>query len=181
MPKYVHDQRTGAGYGSLSGRGFQNKPSLAGSRFPYNSDDSDLEQEENMSDEDKETRAVVGLRLNYSNLAQQPSTSSRHDYFTMAKNRMDLSESETPGTSLSGMVPFPLKRFNGPAIGGMSDNPSYTVAPGRIDGSPYGWTKGKMSPIFGGEDAPPRFMDAIDPEVRNKVSKKLKVSRLKQW
>jgi len=181
MPKFVHDQRTGAGYGSLSGRGFQNKPSLAGSRFPYNGDDSDPAQEEEMPDEDKETRAIVQQRLSYSNLARQPSSSSRHDFFTMSKNRLDLAESETPATTLSGMVPFPLKKFDGPAIGGMSDNPSYTVAPGRIGGSPYGWTKGMMSPNQPGDAAPPRFMDAIDPEIRNKVSKKLKVSRLKMW
>ena len=180
MPKYVHDQRTGAGYGSLSGRGFQNKPSLAGSRFPYNTDESDPEEEESMSDEDKETRAIIRHRMNYSNLAKQPSASSRHDYFTMAKNRLDLAENDTPRTTMLGMVPFPMKRFDGPAIGGMSDNPSYTVGPGRIDGSPYGWTKGAMTPMFGGQDAPPRFMDAIDPEIRNRVQKKLKINRLKQ-
>jgi hypothetical protein len=180
MPRYVHDQRTGAGYGSLSGRGFQNKPSLAGARFPYNDDPSSEEEEEELSDEMRGTRAGVGAKLNYSNIAREPSTSSRHDYFTMAKNRLDLAESDSPRTTLSGMVPFPLQRFDGPVVGGMSDNPSYTVAPGRIDGSPYGWTKGVMMRTQKGQDAPPRFMDAIDPEIRNKVSRKLKISRLKQ-
>jgi hypothetical protein len=37
-----------------------------------------------------------------------------------------------------------------------------------------------MSKKWGGEDAPPRFMDAIDPEVRQRVGKKLKIARLKQ-
>ena len=98
----------------------------------------------------------------------------------MSKNRLNLAETDTPGTTLKGMVPFPMRKFDGPAIGGHSANASYRLAPGRLDGSPYGWSRGAMNKQWGGQDAPPRFMDAIDPEVRQRVDKKLKIARLKQ-
>jgi hypothetical protein len=177
MPGFAHDQRIGAGYGAVSGRGLRHNPSIAGGRFPYNNDDSEPEV---LDDEEIETRNIIGKQLNYSNMAREPVASMPRDYFTMSKNRLNLAESETPGTTLSGMVPFPMRKFDGPAIGGHSANTSYRLAPGRIDGSPYGWVKGAMSKKWGGEDAPPRFMDAIDPEVRQRVGKKLKIARLKQ-
>jgi|LakMenEpi03Aug12_release.lakeMendotaPanAssembly.Ray.scaffolds.fasta_scaffold302861_2 hypothetical protein len=175
MPRYVHDQRVGAGYGAIGGRGLRHGDFMSGARFPYNNDDS---EPQDIDDEMQDTKDKIGLKLNFSNIAREPSKSSRRDFFTMSKNRLDLSENDSPRTTLSGMVPFPLQKFTGPAIGGQSDNPSYTVAPGRIDGSPYGWVKGVMTPSFGAEDAPPRFMDAIDPDVRERSRKKLKIARL---
>jgi hypothetical protein len=133
-----------------------------------------------MDDEDQETRDIIGRRLSHSNIAREPSQSMRRDYFTMSKNRLNLAETDSQARTLLGMVPFPMQRIDGPAIGGHSSNRAYRVAPGRIDGSPYGWTKGAMNKKWGDEnEAPPRFMDAIDPEVREKVSLKLKIPRLR--
>lgn len=176
MPKFVHDQRTGAGYGFIGRKGFQN-PSPAGSSFPYSEED-DQEPQEELDDETLNLKARINGRLGYSNLGREPSD-QRQDFFTMAKSRMDLAESESPMGTLTGMVPFPMRGFDGPALGGSSSNPAYTVSPGRIDGSPYGWSRGAMSPMLKGEDAPDRFMDVIDPEVRERVRKKLKIARLK--
>jgi hypothetical protein len=178
MPKYVHDQRTGAGYGYIGRKGFQSEPVKAGNSFPYDGPDTEYRDDEDLDDEDLDLRALINNKLSYNNLGRAPSD-RRTDHFTMAKNRLDLSESETPGTSLVGLVPFPMRHFDGPAVGGMSDNPSYTVAPGRIDGSPYGWTRGVMTKRDDGPPAPSRFLDAIDPEIRDRVQKKLKIARLK--
>lgn len=178
MPKFVHDQRTGAGYGFLGRKGFQTDPAKAGSTFPYSNPDEFHRDDEDLDDEVLDLRAMINNRLSYNNLAQRPSD-RRTDHFTMAKHRYDLSESETPGTTLVGLVPFPMRRFDGPALGGMSDNPSFRVAPGRIDGSPYGWGRGVMTKLDDGPQAPSRFLDAIDPEVRDRVQKKLRISRLK--
>lgn len=138
----------------------------------YDSDDTDLDNET------LDLKAMINGRLGYNNLGREPN-SQRTDHFTMAKNRLDLAEGEEPMGTLSGLVPFPMRGFDGPALGGSSSNPAYTVSPGRIDGSPYGWTRGTMSPMIKGEDAPERFMDVIDPEVRERVRKKLKIARLK--
>lgn len=177
MPRFVHDQRTGAGYGSIGGKGFQSKDQKSGKTFPY-------QQEENLGDEDLEDedldlKAKINKRLSYGNLGRPPETYSRTDRFTMSKNRLNLAENDSNARTLIGLVPFPMRRFDGPAIGGSSSNPSYTVAPGRIDGSPYGWTKGHLSPLLPAEEAPPRFLDAIDPEIRERSRKKLKIARLK--
>jgi hypothetical protein len=178
MPKFVHDQRTGAGYGYLGRKGFQSDPSKSGSTFPYSDQVGPYRDDEDLDDEDLDLRALINNRLSYNNLGRGP-TDQRTDHFTMAKNRLDLSESETPGTTLTGIVPFPMRRFDGPALGGHSVNPAYTVAPGRLDGSPYGWVRGRLSRMDPEEQAPSRFLDAIDPEVRERVKMKLKVARLK--
>lgn len=178
MPKFVHDQRTGAGYGFVGRKGFQTQQK-AGNIFPYQQDDDIIEDE--LSDEDMNLKARINKKLSYGNLGRQPEPSNRVDRFTLAKNRLDLAESDDSNNTriLIGLVPFPMRKFDGPAIGGASVNPSYTVAPGRIDGSPYGWTKGELSPLLPAEDAPPRFLDVIDPEVRERSRKKLKIARLK--
>jgi hypothetical protein len=179
MPKYVHDQRTGAGYGFTGRKGFQN-PTPAGSSFPYSVDDTPYApDQEEPDDELLNLKAKISGRLGYGNLGKEPNPYVRTDRFTMAKNRLDLAEGESPMGTLSGLVPFPMRGFDGPALGGSSSNPSYTVSPGRIDGSPFGWARGVMSPMIKGEDAPARFMDAIDPEIRDRVKKKLKIARLK--
>ena len=177
MPKFVHDQRTGAGYGFTGRKGFQGGYNQSGNLFPYNTDDSSAETED---ETDLNLKARINKKLSYGNIARPPETYSRSDRFTLSKNRLDLAESDDHTASiLIGLVPFPMKKFDGPVIGGDSMNPSYRTKPGRIDGSPYGWTKGAMSPILPAYDAPPRFMDAIDPEIRNRVGKKLKIARLK--
>ena len=179
MPRFVHDQRTGAGYGYTGRKGFQSQPTQSGDAFPYGSKTPDLEQDaQDNTDQVKNLHAKINQRLGYGNLAREPEPFSRTDRFTLAKSRFNLAENDSNARTLIGMVPFPMRRFDGPAIGGSSVNPSYTVAPGRIDGSPYGWTKGKMSPRIPEPDSPPRFMDAIDPEFRENVRKKLKIARL---
>lgn len=175
MPKFVHDQRTGAGYGSLR-KGFQSDPQKSGSKFPYN-DESD--PPEDLDDDELNLRALINKSLGYNNLSRPPEYTNRTDRFTMSKNRLNLAENESNARTLIGLVPFPMRKFDGPAIGGASVNPSYTVAPGRIDGSPYGWTKGELSPLLPSKEAPVRFLDVIDPDVRERVSKKLKIARLK--
>lgn len=178
MPKFVHDQRTGAGYGFTGRNGFQTNSTKSGSRFPYNEETEEPEEEE--SDDFLNLKAQINNKVSYGNLARPPETFSRTDRFTMSKNRLDLSEnSETPAKILIGLVPFPMHKFDGPVVGGDSLNPSYRTGPGRIDGSPYGWTKGAMSPMLPTTDSLPRFMDAIDPELRGNVAKKLKIARLK--
>lgn len=177
MPKFVHDQRTGAGYGFTGRGGFQTTSMKSGSRFPYNQEPEYSEEDD---DEFLDLKARINKKVSYGNMARSPEPFSRTDRFTLSKNRMDLSEnSETPAKILIGLVPFPMQRFDGPVIGGDSMNPSYRTKPGRIDGSPYGWTKGAMSPILPSTNSPPRFMDAIDPEIRGRVAKKLKIARLK--
>jgi len=175
MPRFVHDQRTGAGYGSLKS-GFQSSTSSASSTFPYSEESS---PPEDADDAELNLRALISKSLCYNNLSRPPERTSRTDRFTMSKNRLDLSESESNARTLIGLVPFPMKKFDGPAIGGTSVNPSYTVAPGRIDGSPYGWTKGAISPLLPIKNAPERFLDVIDPAVRERVKKNLKIARLK--
>jgi hypothetical protein len=177
MPRLVHDPRQGAGYGYTGRKGFQSHPTTAGNTFPY-SEEGDRDDED-LDDDELDLRAAVNKRLSYGNLARPPETYSRTDRFTVAKNRLNLAENDTPRTTLSGLVPFPMRKFDGPAIGGSSSNPSYTVAPGRIDGSPYGWTKGALSPLLPGPEAPMRFMDVIDPSVRERVKRNLKISRIK--
>jgi hypothetical protein len=178
MPKFVHDQRTGAGYGFLGRKGFQTDPVKAGSTFPYSDPDGPYRDDEDLNDDELDLRALINKKLSYNNLGHAP-VDKRSDRFTMAKHRYDLSESETPGTTLVGLVPFPMRRFDGPALGGTSANASYRVAPGRIDGSPYGWTRGVMTKLDDGPAAPSRFLDAIDPEIRASIKKKLQIARLK--
>lgn len=177
MPKFVHDQRTGGGYGYLGRKGFQSDPQRGPSTFPYQLDDTN--RNEDLDDEELNIRAKINKKLSYGNLGRSPEPYSRTDRFTLAKNRLNLAESETPGTTLVGLVPFPMRRFDGPAIGGHSVNPSYTVAPGVVDVSPAGWTRGDVSLADKWPDAPSRFIDAIDPEIREKTRKKLKIARLK--
>jgi hypothetical protein len=177
MPKFVHDQRTGGGYGYLGRKGFQSDPQKGPAAFPYQTDDT--VRDEDLSDEDLNLRAKINRRLSYGNLGRSPEPYSRTDRFTLAKNRLNLAESETPGTTLIGMVPFPMRRFDGPAIGGHSVNPSYRVAPGVVDVSPAGWTRGDVKLADEGPAAPPRFIDAVDPEIRERARKKLKIARLK--
>jgi|GEM_PF-4045781 len=176
MPKFVHDQRTGAGYGFTGRKGFQTEPTKSGNTFPYTQEDGPKEE---IEDEMLDLKAMINKKLSYGNLGRPPESYSRTDRFTLSKNRLNLAESESHISILSGLVPFPMKGFDGPAIGGTSVNPAYTVAPGRIDGSPYGWTKGVLSPMIDTPDAPSRFLDAIDPEIRDRVGKKLKIARIK--
>lgn len=179
MPRLVHDQLTGAGYGFIGRKGFQNNQ-IAGNKFPYNTEDS----EENKADEEDEDHlrliTLINKKLSYSNLARNPEPYSRSDRFTMAKNRLDLSESETPRTTLIGMVPFPMRKFDGPAIGGSSDNASFRLSPGVVDVNPRGWSSGdvKSKPVE--INAPLRFVDAVNPEIQKRTRKKLKISRLSQ-
>jgi len=175
MPKFVHDLRIGAGYGFTGRKGFQN-PEVSGNLFPYNVSEEDPEDSEEL---DKDINTRINKKISYNNLAQVPNPYTRSDRFTLAKNRLDLSENETPAKILIGLVPYPMKKFDGPALGGSSSNAAYRTGPGRIDGSPYGWTKGALSPILPFEDAPSRFLDIINPEVREKASRKLKIARLK--
>lgn len=180
MPKFVHDQRTGAGYGFVGRKGFQN-PEMAGDKFPYNVENSSEEIDYDVDDQELNLRAKINKRLSYGNLARQPEPFSRTDRFTMAKNRLDLAEgSETPRTTLSGIVPFPMRKFDGPAIGGTSSNPSFTVAPGIVDVDPRGWSMGdvKSSPVT--IQSPSRFVDAVNPDLRARIGKKLKIARLSQ-
>lgn len=177
MPKFVHDQRTGSGYGYLGRKGFQSEPQKGPATFPYQSDDAS--RDDDLSDEDLNLRAKINKRLSYGNLGRQPEPYSRTDRFTLAKNRLNLAESETPGTTLVGMVPFPMRKFDGPAIGGHSVNPSYRVAPGVVDIAPAGWTRGDVSLADKWPDAPSSFIDAVDPEIRERTRKKLKIARLK--
>lgn len=177
MPRFVHDQRTGGGYGYLGRKGFQSNPTMAGGSFPYQPEEEF--EEEDLDDETLNLKARINKRLGYGNLGRSPEPYSRTDRFTLAKNRLNLAESETPGTTLVGLVPFPMRRFDGPAIGGHSVNPSYTVAPGVVDVSPAGWTRGDVSLADKWPDAPPRFVDAINPELRERTRKKLKIARLK--
>jgi hypothetical protein len=179
MPKFVHDLRIGAGYGFTGRKGFQSSLTPSGASFPYNdADEFESEEHAEETDQMKNLHARINQKIGYGNLARPPED-RRTDRFTLAKNRLNLAEGESNARTLIGLVPFPLKRFDGPVIGGASTNPSYTTAPGRIDGSPYGWTKGILSPLIPAQDAPPRFMDAIDPEFREKVKGKLKISRIK--
>jgi hypothetical protein len=179
MPKYAHDQRTGAGYGFTGRKGFQN-PTPSGESFPYSDADTPYESDQSELDDDElNLKVLINNRLGYNNLGRQRGD-QRADRSTLSKNvRLDLAESESPMGTLTGLVPFPMRRFDGPAMGGSSSNASFTVAPGRIDGSPYGWTRGVMSPLAPDQDAPSRFMDAIDPEVRDRIKNKLKITRLK--
>lgn len=178
MPKYVHDLRVGAGYGFTGRKGFQN-PEMAGSKFPYNNDDEDG-YDDDSNEIDLNLRARINKKLSYGNLAKKPNPYSRTDRFTLAKNRFDLSESGTPGTTLVGLVPFPMKKFMGPAIGGSSSNPSFTSSPGVVDLDPRGWSMGdvKSKPVE--IDSPSRFIDAINPDLRERTRKKLKIARLSQ-
>lgn len=180
MPKFVHDLRIGAGYGFTGRKGFQN-PDVSGNLFPYNVDTSEINDEESEDEESLNLSAEINNKISYGNLAKQPNYFSRVDRFTLAKNRLNLAESESNARTLIGLVPYPMRSFDGPALGGDSVNPSYRTRPGRIDGSPYGWTKGVLSPMLPAEDSPPRFMDAINPDVRERANKKLKISRLKQF
>ena len=177
MPKFVHDQRTGGGYGYLGRKGFQSEPTKAGSTYPYQDEDLDIDPD--LDDETMNLKAMINNRLSYSNLGRSPEPYSRTDRFTLAKNRLNLAESETPGTTLVGLVPFPMRKFDGPAIGGHSVNPSYTIAPGVVDVSPAGWTRGDVSLADKWPDAPSRFVDAIDPELRERTRKKLSIARIK--
>jgi hypothetical protein len=180
MPKFVHDQRTGAGYGFTGRKGFQN-PEKSGDKFPYNTENSDEEEAYDDSDSGLNLRALINKKVSYGNLAKRPEPFSRTDRFTMAKNRLDLAEnSATPRTTLSGIVPFPMRKFDGPALGGTSSNPSFTVAPGVVDVDPRGWSMGdvKANPVT--DQAPFRFVDAVNPDLRERTRKKLKIARLSQ-
>ena len=177
MPKFVHDQRTGAGYGFTGRKGFQTNPSVSGNLFPYNSGDSS--DEEDLDDEFMNLKASINKKVSYSNLAKEPSPFSRTDRFTMSKNRLNLAENDNPISILQGIVPFPMRGFDGPAMGGSSENPAFRVKPGRIDGSPYGWTKGMMFKSQEEMEGLNRFLDAIDPELREKTKMKLKIARIK--
>lgn len=177
MPKFVHDQRTGAGYGFTGRKGFQTNPSVSGNLFPYNSVES--EDEENQDEEFLNLKARINKRVSYGNLAKEPEPFSRTDRFTMSKNRLNLAENDDPVRILQGIVPFPMRGFDGPAIGGSSDNPSFRVKPGRIDGSPYGWTRGALFKRQDAIEGPSRFLDAIDPDLREKTKMKLKIARIK--
>jgi hypothetical protein len=180
MPKFAHDQRLGAGYGFVGRKGFQN-PEKAGDKFPYNVENSDEDESYDDSDVGLNLRSLINKKLSYSNLAKRPEPFSRTDRFTMAKNRMDLAEgSDTPRTTLSGMVPFPMRKFDGPALGGTSSNPSFTVAPGVVDVDPRGWSMGDVKSATVTLSAPSRFVDAVDPELRERIRKKLKIARLSQ-
>jgi hypothetical protein len=175
MPRFVHDQRVGAGYGFTGRKGFQTQNQVAAPEFPYRESSSS----EEFDDEELDLKALINKKLSYGNLGRRPEPYSRSDRFTLAKNRLDLAESQTPGTTLVGIVPFPMRRFDGPAIGGHSVNPSYTVSPGVVDVSPAGWTRGDVSLADKWPDAPARFVDAINPDLREKTRKKLKIARLK--
>lgn len=177
MPKFVHDQRTGAGYGFTGRKGFQN-PEMAGGKFPYNDESEDKAED---SDEfDMNFHARVNQKLGYGNLARQPNPLSRSDRFTMAKSRLDLSENDTPRTTLSGLVPYPMHKFNGPAVGGSSSNASFRNAPGVVDVDPRGWSMGDVKAAAVDIPAPSRFLDAIDHDLRERTRKKLKISRISQ-
>jgi hypothetical protein len=178
MPRFVHDQRTGAGYGFVGRKGFQNTQ-IAGDKFPYNTENT-RENEEDGDEDDLDLRAMINKRLSYGNLARKPEPYSRTDRFTMSKNRLDLAESGTPRTTLIGMVPFPMRKFDGPAVGGSSSNPSFTVSPGVVDVDPRGWSMGDVKSKTEELRAPLRFVDAVNPEIRERVGKKLKIARLKQ-
>jgi hypothetical protein len=179
MPRFAHDQRAGAGYGFTGRKGFQN-PVSAGESFPYSEADTPYEAEQSALDDDElNLKVLINNRLGYNNLGR-PRGDQRADRSTLSKNvRLDLAESESSMGTLTGLVPFPMRRFDGPALGGSSSNAAFTVAPGRIDGSPYGWTRGVLSRSIPGQDAPSRFLDAIDPEVRDRIKNKLKIARLK--
>lgn len=152
---------------------------MAGSKFPYNVED-DNREDADISNDELDLKALINGRLGYGNLARTPEPFSRTDRFTFAKNRLDLSESETPGTTLSGLVPFPMRRFDGPAIGGTSSNPSFTVSPGIVDLDPRGWSMGDVKAKQANVNAPLRFVDAVDPDFRESIRKRLKISRINQ-
>lgn len=177
MPKFVHDQRAGAGYGFTGRKGFQTQYSKSGSKFPYNSED-DVE-EQDLDDEELNLKARINKKVGYGNLGRQPEPFSRTDRFTLSKNRLNLAESESNARTLIGLVPFPMRKFDGPALGGASVNPAYTLSPGVVDVSPSGWTRGDVSMADKWPEAPSRFVDAINPEIREKTRKKLKIARLK--
>ena len=179
MPRFVHDQRTGAGYGFVGRKGFQNNQ-IAGNKFPYNTEDNEKNEDSEEDEDHLNLKASINKKLSYGNLARKPEPYSRSDRFTMAKNRLDLAESETPRTTLVGMVPFPMRKFDGPAIGGSSANASFRIAPGVVDVDPRGWSMGDVKSKSEDISAPLRFVDAVNPEIRERARKKLKIARLSQ-
>lgn len=177
MPKFAHDPQIGAGYGLIKTK--FDRPSQAGKMFPYNGDTSD-ESELNSSNEIEILRNQIAQLLNYSNYAKQPGN-GRTDRNTFTKARLSLESHEIDNSdkrTLTGMVPYPMKRFDGPPIGSQATGKIYTIAPGRLTGSPYGWTRGVMSRDDEGPVMPHNFMSAIDPDLLQRTKMKLKLKRL---
>lgn len=177
MPKFSHDPQTGAGYGLIKTK--FDRPTQAGKMFPYNVDNSD-DTEVDSSNEIELLRNQIAQLLNYSNYARQPGT-GRTDRSTLTKARLSLESREIDNSdarTLTGMVPYPMRRFDGPPIGSQPMGKIYTIAPGRLTGSPYGWTRGVMSRDDKGPVMPHDFMSAIDPDLLQKTKMKLKLKRL---
>ena len=92
MPKFVHDQRTGAGYGFTGRKGFQTEPAKSADTFPYTQEES---PEEDLGDEILDLKARINKKLSYGNLGRPPEPYSRTDRFTLSKNRLNLAEAES--------------------------------------------------------------------------------------
>lgn len=174
MSNFVNDANVGSGYGSIITK-FA-KDTKAGQLFPYNNVQNSEEDEEI---DDDPMRIDVSNKINYSNFSCAPSN-NRTDRDTLGTKGLAerVLDDQTDRRTLVGMVPFPLRKFDGPAIGGLSTNSIYTIAPGRKSGSPYGWTKGVMTKNDAGPIAPMRFMDVIDQDLLQKTKMKLKIKRL---
>jgi len=174
MSNFVNDANVGSGYGSIITK-FA-KDTKAGQLFPYNNVQNSEEDEEI---DDDPMRIDVSNKINYSNFSCAPSN-NRTDRDTLGTKGLAerVLDDQTDRRTLTGMVPFPLRGFSGPPIGGGAGGKLITMAPGRIGGSPYGWTRGAMTKIDDGPIAPARFMDAIDPEILQRTKMKLKLRRL---
>lgn len=175
MSYFSHDNKAGGSYGSIITK--FSKDSKAGKLFPYNSVQHDNDEEEDIIEDPMSFD--ISNKINYSNFSCAPGN-NRTDKYTLGTKGLKeyILDDQTDRRTLVGMVPFPLRKFDGPAIGGLSTNSIYTIAPGRKSGSPYGWTKGVMTKNDAGPIAPIRFMDVIDQDLLQKTKMKLKIKRL---
>lgn len=172
---FKQDANTGAGYGTLK-RKFSGGNYTSVGTFPYfDGDDEDDQEDDEL--EDLMTSKSVLNKTSYTDIARdRPHV--RADRASFTKMRWNITEAGI----MKGMVPFPFKmvygKFDGPAVGGASDNQSFTNAPGRLVGTQYGTTRASK---LDDDDLITinRLHDLMDPDTRNLVKHRLKVDLLK--